>query len=160
MSDIVAQGKHYTGRGISIDFGQTTEKKTDFARVAVKIIGGEFDGRVVSRDFYFTGGATEHSVKALKALGCTFPNNDITDVSGFGTRDVNFTVEHETYEKDGETKTIAKIGFINEPPGIRPEAQMTQSQKAALKQRLMGTLAATAKPGNGAPKAGGTPPPF
>lgn len=162
MSEIVKQGQ-YLGKGISIDLGEVpNDKKTPFARVALKITGGEFDGRVVSRDLFLSEKATEHSVKALRALGCTFPGNDITNYDGFGTTEVSFTVDHESYEKDGETRTVAKIGFINSlAGGIKPEAQMNAAQKAALKARLMGTLAATAGKTNGsAPKAGGTPPPF
>ncbi len=159
MSEIVKAGT-YNGRGISADYGMSSTGK-DYVRVALKINGGEFDGRTVSRDLYLSEKATEHTVKALRALGCTFPGNDITNLESFGATEVSFTVEHENYEKDGETRTVAKIGFINSlAGGIKPEAQMNAAQKAALKARLMGTLAATAPKGNGAPKAGGTPPPF
>ena len=160
MSEIVKQGT-YHGKGISVDLGEVqNDKKTPYARVALKIVGGEFDGRIVSRDLFLSEKATEHSVKALRALGCTFPGNDVTNFDGFGTTEVSFTVDHESYDKDGETKTIAKVGFINSlAGGIKPEAQMNAAQKAALKARLMGTLAATAgKPANGTGSAGVKPP--
>jgi len=160
MSEIVRAGS-YTGKGISADYGKSSKKNTDFVRVAIKIVGGEFDGRIVNRDLYFTENTQVRTLDALRALGCTFPGNDPTDTTGFGSTEVNFTVEHEKYTTtEGEEKTVAKIGFINAAVGIKPEARMSVADKAALKQRLMGVIAAGSKPGNGAPKAGGTPPPF
>lgn len=150
MSDIVAQG-NYTFKGYGQpELGESPEKHTAFVHVAVQIVSeGEFHGRIVNRQYYFSEKATPHTVKALRLLGCTFPNNDITDFTGFGSTTAPGTVVHESYEKDGETKTVAKIGFINEPFGVNPEARMDDAKKAAFKAKMMGTLAASAPKTNG-----------
>lgn len=142
---IVAQG-NYTGRGYGTpELGESPEKHSEFYRVSIQIKGGEFDGRVVSRDLYFSGDATPYSTEAMKTLGCKFPNNDITNTEGFGTVDVSFTVVHRKYtNKEGEEKTIAEIGFINKPFGISENARMDEAKKAAFRQKMLGTLAASA----------------
>jgi hypothetical protein len=147
--DLVSQG-NYTGKGYGTpELGVSTTKKTEYVRVAIQIEGGEFNGRIVSRDLYFTEKTTARTLEGLKTLGCTFPGNDITDFTGFGSATVNFTVEHESYEKDGEVKTVAKIGFINRSAGINPEARMDEAKKAAFKAKMLGTLASTAVKSNG-----------
>lgn len=139
--DIVSKG-NYVGRGYGQpELGESPEKHTPFVRVALQIKGGEYDGRIVNRDLYFTEKATARTMESLKTCGCTFPGDDITDFTGFGSTDVNFTVEHESYEKDGETKTVAKIGFINQAAGINTEAKMSEAQKAAFKSKMVGTVA-------------------
>lgn len=143
-ADIVAKG-NYAGKGFGVpELGESTEKKTPYVRVAVQIQGGEFDGRIVNRDLYFSEKATPRTMESLRILGCTFPGNAIDDFTGYGSTTVNFTVDHETYEKDGETKTIAKIGFINSAGGINAAARMDEAQKAAFRAKMMGTVAASA----------------
>jgi hypothetical protein len=155
--DIVKIGT-YTGKGATAEFGVSPEKKTELVRVTLQVSGGEFDGRLVSRDLYFSEKATKYTLAALRALGCKFPGNDITNLDGFGSTSVSFTVEHESYDvKDesgtptGEQRTVAKVGFINGSNGIKPELVMDAAKKAAFKAKMMGTIAATAAPGgNGA----------
>jgi hypothetical protein len=144
MADLISKG-NYTGKGFGVpELGESTEKKTPFVRVAIQIQGGEFDGRIVNRDLYFSEKTTARTMEVLRNLGCTFPGNDITDFTGYGSTAVNFTVEHESYEKDGETKTVAKIGFINSAGGINAAARMDEAQKAAFRAKMMGTVAASA----------------
>lgn len=153
MSGIISQGT-YTGHCISAELGKNSGGK-EFARVACKISSGEFAGRVASRDLYLSEKAMEYSTKALKTLGVSFDENN--QLAVYNAPEVSFTVEHETYEdkETGETKgPFARIGFINPlAGGIKPESQLNASERAALKQRLMGSLVKPAK-------AGGTPPPF
>jgi hypothetical protein len=144
--DIVSKG-NYQGKGYGTpELGESPEKKTPFVRVAIQIEGGAFAGRIVSRDFYFSEKTTQRTMEALRTLGCTFPGNAIDDYTGFGSTTVNFTVEHESYEKDGETKTVAKIGFVNSSAGINSAARMDEAQKAAFRAKMMGTVAASAGP--------------
>lgn len=148
--EIVSKG-NYTGKGFGVpELGESTEKHTPYVRVAIQIQGGEFDGRIVNRDLYFSEKATPRTMESLRTLGCTFPGNAIDDFTGYGSTTVNFTVEHESYEKDGETKTVAKIGFINSAGGINAAAKMDEAQKAAFRAKMMGTVAASGGK-NGAP---------
>lgn len=148
--NIVAAG-NYTGKGYGVpELGESTEKKTPYVRVAIQIQGGEFDGRIVNRDLYFSEKATPRTMESLRTLGCTFPGNAIDDFTGYGSTTVNFTVEHESYEKDGETKTVAKIGFINSTGGINAAAKMDDAQRAAFRAKMMGTVAASGGAKNGA----------
>jgi hypothetical protein len=150
----------YTGVGVGIEYGVSQEKKTEFVKVTLQIKGGEFDSQLCSRDLYFSEKALARTLEALRALGCTFPGNDITNTEGFGGTTVTFTVEHETYTNaDGHEKTFAKIGFINSGHGIKPELVMDAAKKAAFKARMAGTIASSKPVGatNSAPATGKAP---
>jgi hypothetical protein len=151
MSDLIPQG-NYSFKGFGMpELGSSPEKNTPFVHVAVQIVGGAYDGRVVSRDLFFTEKTTQRTMEGLKALGCTFPGNNIDDFTGYGSTTTTGTVEHETYTpKDGgEPKTVAKIGFINSNFGVNAAARMDEAQKAAFRAKMMGTVAASGGVKNG-----------
>jgi len=135
-------------------FGVTPAKGTDFIRIQFQITDGEFAGQSLAWDGYFTGEATKRTVDSLQYAGCTFPGNDITNLEGLGTTEVSIDVEHESYEKDGQAKTYAKVAWVNSlHRGVSPELQMNAGQKESFKQRMMGQLvvAKQAKPGVASP---------
>jgi hypothetical protein len=146
MSDLIPKGNYsFKGYGVP-ELGSSPEKNTPFVHVAVQIVGGEYEGRIVARDLFFTEKTTQRTMDALKALGCTFPGNAIDDFTGYGSTTTTGTVEHETYTKDGVEKTVAKIGFINNNFGVSAAARMDEAQKAAFRAKMMGTVAASAGP--------------
>lgn len=133
----------YSGKGVGIEYGISPEKKSQFVKVTLQIQGGEFDSQLVSRDMYFSEKAVGRTLESLRALGCTFPGNDITNTEGFGKSVVTFTVIHESYvNAEGQDRTVARIGFINSGNGIKPELVMNDQQKAAFKAAMLGTVAA------------------
>jgi hypothetical protein len=157
---MIPQG-FYRARAQSAQFGTTPQKGTDFLRVVFAIVDGEQKGQQVTWDGYFTEKTTARTIDALKYCGCTFPNNDITDIAGLDTQDVQIEVEHNSYEKDGEPKTTARVKWVNSlAGGVSPELQMDAAKKASFKQRMMGQVVAAK---HGAPAAAaapnGTPPP-
>lgn len=128
----------------SADFGNSTEKGTPFVRIDFEIADGEHKGQVLPWDGYFTGEALARTIESMQSCGCTFPDNDITNLEGLGSNEVRIEVEHQTYtNKNSEQKTFARVAWVNSlTRGINPEAKMDEANKAAFKQRMMGQLIA------------------
>lgn len=136
------QAGKYQARALVADLGVTPTKGTDFVRVVFCIRGGDADGEQVSWDGYFTPNTTERTLAALGYLGCTFPNNDVTDLTGVDTNDVQITVEQEPYVgKDGETHTAARVRWVDPLGAVRRAPPLDAGAKAAFKQRLQGAIA-------------------
>jgi hypothetical protein len=142
----------YRARAKSAEFGTTPQKGTDFVRVVFAITEGEFQGHELTWDGYFTENTTRRTFDSLRYCGCTFPNNDPTDLTGLGTSEASIQVEIEEYEKDGQVKQYAKIAWVNSlTRGISPEAKMNDARKVLFKQRMMGQLMASKQSAGAAP---------
>lgn len=131
---------------------------SDFVQLSGVITEGEFKGQMLSWTGWFTDKAMARTIDSLKYCGCTFPNNDVTDLTGVDANEVLFQVEHQTFESDTGTKTFARIAFINSlARGVNPEVQMDPSRKASFKQKMMGQIAQSkmGKSGNGGTGAAG-----
>jgi hypothetical protein len=159
---MISQGV-YRAKARGGQWGKSTQKGTDFARVAFTIIGGPHDGASIAGDLWFGENSTTRSIESLTACGCTFPGDDITNLAGIDTNEVEIVVEHETYEKDGETKTVAKVAWVNSLAGaVNAQARMNDADKRSFAARMKGTLqhlkqkSGTAEPNGTRPAA---PPP-
>lgn len=142
----------------SEEFGTSPNKGTDFVRVAFAITEGDHKGQELTWDGYFTENTTRRTFESLRYCGCTFPNNDPTDLTGIDANEVSIEVEIEEYEKDGQKKTVAKVAWVNSlTRGVSPEAKMNDARKAQFKQRMLGQLLASASKQAPAPTAPGAP---
>jgi hypothetical protein len=138
---MITEGIH-RGRAIkeSTEFGQSPEKGTDFVAVTFEIADGEFKGQRIGWNGYFTDNSTKRTIESLQACGCTFPDNDITNMSGIDTNEVMLDVEHQT-NQDGSRK-FARVAWVNSlNRGISPELKMDQAKKASFRERMMGQVA-------------------
>lgn len=89
---------------------------------------------------YFSDASAARAIESLRACGCTFPANDITNLEGLGSKPVQLVIEPDTYE--GKTKP--KVRWINAQGGIKDDQKMNAVQKASFKDRMKGALLATA----------------
>lgn len=151
----------YRAKAVKGEFGVTATKGTDYVRVGFVVTDGEFKGQQLSWDGYFTDGTTKRTLDSLRYCGCTFPGNDITNLEGLELAEVSIEVEIESFEKEGETKSYARVAWVNSlVRGISPELQMDAGKKASFAQRMMGQVAFAkqSKPGvASAPASGGAP---
>jgi hypothetical protein len=144
---VIGIGK-YTARAIGGNIGKSAQKGTKFARVAFAIKSGEHEGDSVEWTGYFSGAATERTLASLRYCGCTFPGDDITNLEGIDTNDVEVVVEHEPYTypddhatKAGETITRVKVAWVNSPTGgMREEEQMDDRDLASFASSMKGAL--------------------
>jgi len=140
------------------EFG-TSKTGTDFVRVPFVFAEGDHKGQELTWDGHFGPESTKRTFESLQYCGCTFPNNDPTDLTGIDANEVSVEVEHQTYTKQdtGEEKTYARIAWVNSlSRGISPEAKMTEANKAAFKKRMMGQMLMVKK---GAPASATAAPP-
>lgn len=145
----------YRARATGGEFGVTPTKGTDFVRVAFRVVEGQHAGGFASWDGYFTENTTKRTVESLKHCGCTFPDNDVTNLTGIDSQDVSIEVEHETYQtKEGETKTRARVAWVNSlSGGVNPEHQMDAGHKAAFAAKMKGVVLSVKAGKAGAPAA-------
>lgn len=147
----------YRAKAQSGEFGVTPNKGTDFVKVVFVIVDGEHAGERVAWTGWFGPNSKKRTIDSLRYCGCSFPSNDITDLTGIDSEEVEVDVDVETYESQGETKTVAKVNWVNQigggVGGVSQELQMDGAKKAAFKQRMMGELLAS-KPA----QSGFTPP--
>ncbi len=139
-------------KGVRHEFGQTS-KGSDYVRVFLKL---KIDGAVEEStwDGFFTEKTEARTIEALRFLGCTFPNDDITNLDGLGSKVAKAVVEDE---KQLNGSFEPKVRWINDPN--RAVAQsLDDSGKAQLRARLRGQVAA-ARMSTGQPKPAATKPP-
>ena len=133
----------------SAEFGESKNGKP-YLLVSFSIEGGEHDGRTLSRRFWLTDAAASRSVESLEYAGCTFADNDITNLTGLGRKSCEIVVAHERNDYTGTT--YAEIKWVNaaRSRGVRHEDKLGRDGLAALRERIRGTLAAR-RSGGGVP---------
>jgi hypothetical protein len=163
---IVAEGYHRARavKPVGNPWGKSKEKGTDFVRINFKILDGEFAGRIVVWDGYFTDNTTDRSIEALQYCGCTFPGGDITNLAGIDANDVSIVVEHNPFkDEQGVEKTYARVAWVNAlTRGVATELQMDAHAKSSFADKMRGKLAFASASKPTAPRGpaanGGSPP--
>ncbi len=125
------------------DFGESPEKKSTYVRVVFDITAGEFAGNTYQWDGWFSEKAIERTLQSLKYCGCTFPGNDITNLTGIDTNEVEIVLSHEDYtDKEGNQRTAVKVAFVNGGArGVNPDQLLDTAKKAAFRAKMLGTVA-------------------
>ena len=116
------------------------ESNTGSPRVECKfrIKGGDHDGRLVFADLYMTDAAADRTIESLRYCGCRFPDADVTNLKGFGDKEVQVVVEIETYNG----KQYNKVKWVNAANGggrVKPNNPL--EDKEALANRMRGRVA-------------------
>jgi hypothetical protein len=92
-------------------FGESEKKGTPFVQVLCQIIRGPLAGRTIMWTSYFSGGATEHTIKALRAFGF-----DGDELAAFVTQrpenEVSIVVQ---MEEGNNGRSYPKIAWVNAP---------------------------------------------
>lgn len=135
----------YFARGMAGEYG-VSDKGKDYCSVSFAITRGPLEGRRISAFLYFSTEAnSERSIESLRYCGCTFPDNDLTNLSGIDKNEVELDIGQETF--DG--KTSNKVHWINRVGAFVPEEQrMNPAQKATFKERMKAVLVATKQSGS------------
>ncbi len=155
---MIEAGK-YTAKALSAEFGESAQKRTPFVRVQFEITDAKAPGEYVAWDGYFTEATTARTIDSLKYCGCTFPGNEIDNLEGLGTKDVQLVIKLEEYtDNDGVVKSSPKVEWVNRLGafGIKAEDKLDDAKKARLRQQIKGALIHAnkgAKPANGAKPA-------
>lgn len=103
-------------------------------QVAVRFETFEDDvpGESITWYGYFTEKTTERTLESLGYCGWT--GDDITDLTGVESNEVQIVVEHETYEG----KVNAKVKWVNRPGGggIAIKAPLDDAEKASFAREM------------------------
>ena len=134
----------WRGRGVEAELGYTTKDSTEQVGVAVVFSPDQdqdVDGRSLTWYGQFSEKTEPFTLKTLRVFG--WNTNDLADLSGIDTNEVDVVVVHE---EDLEGQTRARIRFINPlgSGGVAMKSKMTDDQKAAFAARMRGRVLASA----------------
>lgn len=139
-------GKYESFRAMAVgyDWAKSRNKGTDYVSVICGVVddAGEpkvgADNKQITFEWqgYLTDATTERTVQSLRTFGCTFPGDDITNLTGIDKGIVEIQVEDTDYGK--------RVAWVNAPrtSSVTDETRLDGAGKKALAARLKGTLLA------------------
>ena len=144
--EIIPEGK-YRARARGGEFA-VAKTGTDYVQVPFEVTEGDWAGERVAWKGFFTANDRDRAIESLRTCGCTFPGNDITDLTGIDANEVEIVVEHEEGQ-DG--RVWPRVQWVNRGgAGVKAEQRMTAAAKTSFRDRMKGVLVAS-KPSGGAP---------
>lgn len=116
-----------------------TESGKDRIRVMFAL-GGDYVGRHLTWDGYFTDATFDRTVEALRHMG--WEGMDLGDIGGLDKNDVELVVGVERYTnpETGEEKTYNRVDWVNRSASLFLKKPMDAAQKASFAQRMKGKL--------------------
>ena len=106
---------------------------------------------------YLSDKAYVRTIESLRI--CGWKGDDLSDLTGLDSDEVDIVVEHEEYESEGEVKVFAKVKWVNKPGGLAVKAPMSADKAkafaAAMKSKIRALDAANGKK-SPAPKTNGS----
>ena len=140
-------GKH-TARAVSATFGKSSKKGTDGVTVTFEVEVG--NGIVEQIDWagWFTETTAQRTIESLQHCGCTFPNGDITDLTGLGSQEVELVVENEQitdahgvvkYDEFGQPRTRPRVQWVNRK-GSAAVVEFDSAGKNQLRAKMKGLV--------------------
>jgi hypothetical protein len=112
---IVPEGQ-YLAQVVETKETRSAVKATPGIEVTFEIVGGPDAGRKLWDTLWLTQNAAGRVKWCLQSAGITVPNGPMNiDPFALQGKRVKLTVRHEQYEKDGETRTAAKVKSWDAP---------------------------------------------
>lgn len=137
--DYLARGAKPRG-----ELGETA-KGSAYVRVVLKITEGDYAGRLLTKDLYFTDKTWERSIKSLQAMG--WKGEDISQVEGIDQNEVSITIEEKPQtDRDGAIRTDPQgnaiyrneVAWINargvQPMDAAKKLSFVEEMKAKMRQ--------------------------
>lgn len=123
--------ENYKARGIKFEMAESRTKGTPYISAVFVVIDEagkpKLDGGGDKISFEYQGYLTEKTIenvcKQLRAAGCTFPNNDVTNGAGFGSKNVEIQVEDTDYGKRIAWVNDFKTSSVDERNRMAPTAK-------------------------------------
>lgn len=148
--NLIPDGTRAPGRAKQWDL-DTTETGKDRIRVMLAL-GGEYAGRHLTWDGYFTDATFERTVESLRHMG--WEGMDLGAIADLDKNEVELVIGVEEYTNPttGETKTYNRVNWVNRSASLYLKRPMDAASKASFAQRMKGKLLAmqAGQPANGA----------
>ncbi len=132
------QGK-YRARAARHSFG-VAKTGTEYVAVEFELLDDDEKRTIVWRG-YFHSKTAERTLEALRYAGAALEDDDIFDLRGLGSTEVQLVVELEAGERGGSWPVVR---YVNRLPSARAMAETTMDQDAMrrLRERMRGVLRA------------------
>lgn len=146
LSHLIPDNTHVPARAKKWDYDSTSTGKTRL-RVLFEL-GGDYAGRHLTWDGYFSEGAFARTVESLEHMG--WEGTDLSDVQGLDKNEVVLVVSQETYEG----KTRNRINWVNRQADLRIFKPLDDAEKKNFANEMQGKLLLLrqGKPNNGPPR--------
>lgn len=131
--------------------GESKEKGTPFIELYFVITSGPNEGQQVRWSSYFTDTAGKdgmtvagRTIKAMQTMG--WQGDDLGEFAngelhGLGDNEVGIVVELETYEREGEVKSVPRVKWVNAGGGyLSTEQAMDRGAAASFAARMRGLV--------------------
>src|SRR4051794_36240960 len=124
---------HHKGRALNGDYGFASTRTRQVA-VLFEFTDGECQGEQLTWYGFFTPATADRTVESLRNAGCTFPNDNLADLTGLGSVECMLVVEEE---EDGKLKIrwVNKLGG-----GVALGTRMTEAEKRELAAEMRGIV--------------------
>ena len=141
----IQHGERAKGRIVgNVVLGESAKKRTPFIECYGEITEGENKGARARWTGYFGPNSSERTVEALET--CGWEGEDLSEFSdgelhGLDKNEVEFVLELEEYEKDGEKRVSPRIAFINRLGGyLNVDNAMTPEAAQSFGEKMKGLV--------------------
>lgn len=126
--------QNYAAKAVGHDWGSSAIKKTRYIEVTFEVLASDPTAPELRVPWqgYFTEGTQDRTIESLRLCGCTFPNDDITNLVGIGKNTVQIVVE--------ETEYGPRVAWVNALGSIREENRMGAPELASFAKSMRGAL--------------------
>lgn len=136
----------YRARAVDAQLGETSSGKEQVA-ISFQLLHPGFEGQHLAYYGSFSERALPITLKALRA--CGWVGNDLADLTGIGSSEVNLVVEHEEYEG----RIQARVRWVNSIATGLVKKQLDPTAAKAFAARMRGAIAALEAGSAPAPQA-------
>lgn len=153
--------RYLRAKALEWALGETDNGK-EYIGVSFKVKDTDGEEKFVGWKGFFTEATTDRTIESLRHLG--FEGDDVSNLVGLDKNEVELVVEDEEYTnpETGETKTTARVQWVNKPRGpmvkTKLEGDKAKSFAASLKEKFRAVDAANGKRVSSKPSNGGPPP--
>lgn len=104
--------------------------------VQFRLLGEGLEGRYITWRGYFTDKAIDRTIESLRI--CGWQGNELEDLAGIDTNEVELVVENEEYNG----VTTPKVRWVNRSGGLAMSAPMQPEQLRSFSAKMKGAILA------------------
>lgn len=133
---MIPAGEYVARATPASEWGESSRGKEE-CRIKFRIEEGEHKGETITAFQYASTEANAAiTIKSLRICGCTFPGDDITDLSGIDANQVRIVV----VEDEWEGTVRMKVKYINPLDGVDFGKPMEGGKRTSFAQRMKGAV--------------------
>lgn len=106
--------------------------------MSFEILNGKHKGTTLPWYGFFTEDSKVRTMESLIHAGCTFPGDDLGDLTGLGSEEVEVTVECTEHPETGQLRS--RVAWVNKPGQVVMKETFDDAEKGAFAKSLKADL--------------------